>query len=215
MLELEYGLVKFIDDRPAKYFGFLDVLRDGKPTEGEGDVFFHVGNGQFVKINKAGNGIDFIGRRFGDNQLPMWVPRVGDLIAFQRVTGSDDRPKASPWTYGEAAVNRFNAIKSPVYMLHKEIGLGGGGETPLPELICVGMGADELSSRYPVRVLEGELDDPLAPTTEDEVRIRYSFLQWFATKVEDSPRGPALGCNGVWREVTDPRYRPDHPAAKI
>ena len=213
MLEFEFGRVKFFDDRDGKRFGFLVVLRDGRPTEEE--VFFHFGDGQFVEINEAGDDIIFIGRRFGDSQMPMWVPQVGDPIAFQRTTGAGDRPKASPWTYGEAYLNRVNLLLAPYHRVLKEIGTGDNGEPPPVEPIWMGKGAEQLSAVYPVRVLGGTLVDPLAPSTEDGVPIRYTFWQWFATEEEDTPRGAALGRNGIWREVADPRYRPDYPAAKI
>lgn len=207
MLELEYGVVKFFDDRDGKKFGFLKVLDEDSQETGE-EVFFHFNDGQFVEI-VGGDDIEFVGRVFAENGMHMWHPRVGEKLAFDRVTGKDGREKASPWTYAEAYDNRVHKLTAPYYRVTKVTKLGYGGPGDTSDVVWEGQGADELSGEYPIRVLSGKLDDPLAGSVNFAAgsTTRYIFEVYVDEDFADDGYGGGTPIPASWQPCEDPRYR--------
>jgi cold shock CspA family protein len=207
MLDLEHGIVKFFDDRDGKKFGFLKVLdEDGRET-GE-EVFFHFNDGQFVDI-VGGDCIEFIGRT-AKNGLYLVHPQVGDKLAFDRASGKGNRDKACPWTYAAAYDHCVRMLTEPRYRVVRVTKLGFGGIGDSSEVIWEGQGADELTARYPIRVRNGMLDNPLAHSTNFDAgsTTRYLFEVWMDDDVADSPYDqPGVFVPGGWSECADPRYR--------
>ena len=208
MLELENGIVKFFDDRDGKQFGFLTVLNEEDQETGE-EIFFHFNDGQFVEI-VAGD-IEFVGRVFSENGLHMWHPKIGDRLAFSRTPGKDGRDKACPWTYAEGYNNRVHKLTAPYYRITKVTKLGYGGPGDTSNVVWEGQGADELSAQYPIRVLAGKIDDPLADSVDFAAgsTTRYIFEVYVDEDIVDGPyEGEGVMVPGYWLECDDPRHRP-------
>lgn len=206
MLELEHGVVKFFDDRDGKKFGFLEVLdEDGQKTGDE--IFFHFNDGQFVDI-VGGDEIQFVGRVF-ENGVHMWHPKIGDKIAFDVSTGKDGRDKACPWTYAEGYDNRVRKLTEPYYRVTKVTKLGYGGPGDSSNVIWEGQGSDELSKEYPIRVLDGKLDDPLSRSTNFTAgsTTHYVFEVYVDDDIVDGLYGGGVVVPGGWVECEDPRFR--------
>lgn len=206
MLELEHGIVKFFDDRDGKKFGFLEVLNEDGQKTGE-EIFFHFNDGQFVDI-VGGDEIMFVGRVFPENGLHMWHPKPGDRIAFDVSVGKNNRDKACPWTYAEGYDNRVRKLTEPYYRVTKVTKLGYGGPSDSSDVIWEGQGFDELSKEYPIRVLDGKLDDPLAPSTNFAAgsTTRYIFEVYVDDDIADDPYGSGVVIPGGWVECEDPRF---------
>lgn len=205
MLELEHGIVKFFDDRDGKKFGFLEVLdEDGQKTDEE--ILFHFNDGQFVDI--VGDEIQFVGRVF-ENGLHMRHPKPGDNIAFEVRPGKDGRDKACPWTYAEGYDNRVRKLTEPYYRVTKVTKLGYGGPRDSSDVIWEGQGSDELSKEYPIRILDGKLDDPLARSVNFAAgsTTRYIFEVYVDDDIADDPYGGGVLIPGRWVECEDPRFR--------
>ena len=206
MLELEHGVVKFFDDRDGKKFGFLKVLNEDDQETGE-EIFFHFNDGQFVDI-VGGDEIQFVGRVF-ENGVHMWHPKIGDKIAFDVSTGKDGRDKACPWTYAEGYDNRVRKLTEPYYRVTKVTKLGYGGPGDSSNVIWEGQGSDELSKEYPIRVLDGKLDDPLSRSTNFAAgsTTRYTFEVYVDDDIVDGLYGGGVVVPGGWVECEDPRFR--------
>jgi hypothetical protein len=206
MLDLEHGIVKFFDDREGKKFGFLKVLDEDSQETGE-EIFFHFNDGQFVEI-VGGDEIKFTGR-IAKNGVYLVYPQIGDKLAFDRASGKDGRDKASPWTYAAAYDHCVRMLTEPRYRVVRETKLGFGGLGDSSEVIWEGQGADELSARYPIRVRDGMLDNPLARSTNFSAgsTTRYSFQVWVDDDVADGPYDQSgVFVPGRWLECEDPRY---------
>lgn len=94
-MRLEYGDVKFFDNRGTKLYGFLNVLDENGQQTGE-DVFFHYNDGQWITV--AESNIGFIGRISLASGSFLPLPQIGVKLAFLRQpTAKGD--KACPWTY--------------------------------------------------------------------------------------------------------------------
>lgn len=206
MLELEHGVVKFFDDRDGKKFGFLEVLDEDGQKTGE-EIFFHFNDGQFVDI-VGGDKIQFVGRVF-ENGLHMWYPKIGDTIAFDVSTGKNGRDKACPWTYAEGYDNRVRKLTEPYYRVTKVTKVGYGGPGDSFDAIWEGQGSDELSKEYPIRILDGKLDDPLARSVNFAAgsTTRYIFEVYVDDDIADDPYGGGVLIPGRWVECEDPRFR--------
>lgn len=207
MLELEYGVVNFFDDRDGKKFGFLKVLDEDNKETGE-EVFFHFNDGQFVGI-VGGDCIEFVGRVFAENGLHMWHPKVGDKLAFDRNPGKDGREKASPWTYAEGYDNRVRELTEPYFRVTKVTKLGYGGPGDSSDVVWEGRGADALSGEYPIRVPSGNLNDPLARSVNFAAgsTTRYLFEVWVDEDFADDGYGGGTPIPAHWQSCEDPRYR--------
>lgn len=208
MLELEHGTVKSFDDRDGKKFGFLEVLDEDGEKTGE-EIIFHINDGQFVDI-VGGDEIKFVGPVF-KNGLHMLPPRIGDKIAFEISTGEDGRDKACPWTHAVGYDNRVRKLTEPYYRVTRVTMLGYGGPGDRSKVIWEGQGSDELSKKYPIRVLDGKLDDPLARTVNffTGITTRYLFEVYVADDIVDDFYGGGVLIPGHWAECEDPRYRSD------
>lgn len=206
MLELEHGVVKFFDDRDGKKFGFLEILDEDGQKTGE-EIFFHYNDGQFVDI-VGGDEIQFVGRVF-ENGVHMWHPKIGDKIAFDVSTGKDGRDKACPWTYAEGYDNRVRKLTEPYYRVTKVTKLGYGGPGDSSNVIWEGQGSDELSKEYPIRVLDGKLDDPLSRSTNFTAgsTTHYVFEVYVDDDIVDGLYGGGVVVPGGWVECEDPRFR--------
>lgn len=96
---VEYGIVKFFDEREGKRFGFLTVLDgDGNPTKEE--VFFHYNDGEF--IGHDGENPIFCGSSIQKDGQPVRLrsPQKDDKLVFLRSAGSRG-DKACPWGFAE------------------------------------------------------------------------------------------------------------------
>jgi cold shock CspA family protein len=207
MLELEHSVVKFFDDRDGKKFGFLKVLNEDDQETGE-EIFFHFNDGQFVDI-VGGDEIQFVGRVFAENGLHMWHPKIGDKVAFDVTAGKNGRDKACPWTYAEGYDNRVRKLTEPYYRVTKVTKLGYGGPGDTSDVIWEGQGSDELSGEYPIRVLDGKLDDPLARSVNFAAgsTTRYVFEVYVDDDIVDGTYGGGVVVPGGWVECEDPRFR--------
>lgn len=206
MLELEHGIVKFFDDRDGKKFGFLKVLDEDGQETGE-EIFFHFNDGQFV--DTIVDEIEFVGRVFPATGTHMWHPNVGEKLAFDRATGKGDREKACPWTYAQGYDNRVTELTEPYFRVRKVTKLGYGGCGDTDDVIWEGRGTRDLDTQYPIRILGGKLDDPLARSTDFAAgsTTRYFFERWWDDDIADLPDGGAVPIPGYWEECGDPRYR--------
>lgn len=205
MLELEFGIVKFFDERDGKKFGFLIVLdEDGQRTEEE--IFFHFNDGQFVEIK--GGEITFIGPVF-TNGLRMWHPQAGEKLAFGRSPGRNDHDKACPWTYANAYGNRVSKLTEPYYRVTEVTKYGYGDDRDTRKVIWEGQGSNEMSRQYPIRVLSDKLDDPLAQSANLPAgsTTHYLFEVWVSEDVADGQEGEAIQIPGRWEPCDDPRER--------
>lgn len=96
---VEYGTVKYFDDRDGKQFGFMFVLdADGMRTEES--LFFHFNDGKFV--HNSGQGPVLQGRTqiIAGMHCPLATPCSGDKLVFKRKQSAKGE-KASPWTYAD------------------------------------------------------------------------------------------------------------------
>lgn len=207
MLELEHGIVKWFDPRSNKQFGFLCVLdENGKETGGE--LFFHLGDGEWVDIVE--DNIEFVGPNFSDGGHPIsaYAPTAGTILAFLRAPGKDGREKACPWTLAEGYDNRVRKLTEPFYRVTKSTKLGYGGPGDTSQVIWEGQGATALSAEYPIRVLDGKLDDPLTQWADMSAgsTTRYSFEIRATPGMTDDTSCPP---EGYWLSCPDPRPRSD------
>lgn len=204
-MELEHGIVKFFDGRQGKEYGFLTVLnRVSKETPEE--IFFHFNDGEFVEIVEDGDDIEFVGRVFPGNGMHMWHPRVGDSLAFLRAPGRDGREKASPWTYDEAYDKRVRALFEPHYRVVK-VKRYADSTPEESRVIWENRGAGAMSRDFDVRIIDGELWDPLAESIDwvEGSTAHYSFERWDIAAGIYAPSNPNGGQLGSWVKCSDPR----------
>ena len=106
--ELEIGEV--VSYSPVTHHGFMVKLNEHGARTGE-QIFFHYDDGEFVNINEAGDGLEFVGSTIpGGNstltiQLECGFPEYhrhlrGKKLAFRRMPGraEGDKDRAEPWT---------------------------------------------------------------------------------------------------------------------
>jgi len=96
----------------------------------------------------------------------------------------------------------------PYYRVTKETKFGfaaGLGDTS--EMVWEGRGAKKLLAEYPIRVLGGELDDPLARSADFTAgsTTHYIFEMWVNGVLGNSGNG--LLEPGYWTRCEDPRDR--------
>ncbi len=108
---VEFGKVKFFDDREGKHYGFLMVVdADDNPT-GE-EIFFHYNDGKFISCHTF---YDRIARR-GNESIRLKVPRKLDKLVFERQPGRKG-DKACPWSFAnEWDVIRWRVVREDYYI---------------------------------------------------------------------------------------------------
>jgi hypothetical protein len=199
MLELEIGEVRSFN--AGKLFGFVEVLDEEGQKTGE-QLFFHFNNGAFV--DTFGDDIQFVGRTITVNgrTSPMWYPSVGEKLAFDRGTDNRGRECAERWTYAEAYQNRVRKLTEPFYRVIWVLGIDGD---EFEYLFWEGQG--HMTAQYPVRVLDGRLNDPLASSINPETGStnRYYFQVWVPEDTAEDQRG-ITQIPGYWERCDDPRY---------
>lgn len=150
---VEYGIVKFFDEREGKRFGFLIVLdEEGNPT-GEKDIFFHYNDGQFV--NNDGETPVFNGSTRQKNGQPVRLraPQKDDRLVFMRSSGNKG-DKACPWGFAETwdKHNEWLASRPTVRVVRQQQDLfsrpDGSWET---SIVWEGQNTLELSAVHPKR----------------------------------------------------------------
>lgn len=203
MPKFEYGIVKSFNPAITKQVGFLKVLdEDGQPTDET--VFFDYLDGRFVDLEEGE--IDFVGRE--KDGMRMWHPRYGEKLAFNRVQGNGSLDTARPWTYAEGYDNCVRKLTEPLYRVIKEIKFGYGNSLDSQKPVWEGRGGNAMAAEYPIRVLDGELNDPLSKSEDMAAgsTTSYSFEMLVTpdmTHDTDCPPG------GYWLPCRDPRPRSD------
>ena len=100
-------------------------------------------------------------------------------------------------------------LTEPYYRVTKVTKLGYGGPGDTSDVIWEGQGSDELSGEYPIRVLGGKLDDPLARSVNFAAgsTTRYTFEVYVDDDIVDGLYGGGVVVPGGWVECEDPRFR--------
>lgn len=142
---MEYGVVKFFDEREGKKFGFVRVL-DGNGQETGEELFFHYNDRSFAVSN--GDDIVFTGnptKLINGKGYTIPVPQKGDVLAFDRAFGHKG-DKASPWTAKHVieSVERQLATR-PVYRVTKFATYYGKSEEAV---VWEGQNIIELSAKF-------------------------------------------------------------------
>ena len=203
MPKFEYGIVKSFNPHVSKQVGFLRVLdEDGQVTDET--VFFDYLDGQFVHLEEGE--IDFGGCE--KDGMRMWHPRVGEKLAFNRVPCKDSLDTARPWTYAEGYDNCVRKLTEPLYRVIQDIKFGYGNSLDSRKPIWEGQGGNAMATEYPIRVLDGELVDPLRQWVDHSAgsTTHYFFEMLVTPDMTDDTDCPP---EGHWQPCQDPRPRSD------
>lgn len=111
MAEVEYGIVKFFDDRNGKKYGFILVLDANRNKTGE-EIFFHYNDGEFCSHD--GSEVIFGGhtQTVDNRSYPLATPYEDAEIVFERTVGKENKPKACPWAYADDWLNESTLLSS-------------------------------------------------------------------------------------------------------
>jgi hypothetical protein len=115
---VEYGIVKFFDEREGKRFGFMFVLDEGGEKTGE-QLFFHYNNGEFIGTD--GETPVFAGHtaKKDGQSVRLRFPQKDEKLVFKRGTNRKG-DHAVPWGFAE----RWNQVidglqRRPMYRVVK------------------------------------------------------------------------------------------------